>query len=175
MRTLFLSLFFLVVITPTAKSQETEPAEEPEKKHLISASFGYTFIPKATSIGGTEANGVFVPSIGLDYFYRLSPKWEVGTMIDLELSDYLIFEKDLEREKALVIALLGTYKLTKHISLFGGGGIELEKHQNLAVFRFGTEYIHYFDKGWLLGPGFFYDFKEGYDTWSMAIAFGKEF
>ena len=173
MKALFLSLFFLVVI-PTANAQESEPADEKETKHLISASFGYTFIPKATSIGGTEAKGIFVPSIGLDYFYRLSPKWEVGTMMDLELSDYLVLEKDLEREKAMVFALVGAYKLSKHINLFGGGGIELEKHHNLAIFRFGTEYIHYFKKGWILGPAFFYDLKEGYDTWSLAIAFGKE-
>tara|TARA_R110002050_G_scaffold195593_1_gene330459 strand:+ start:68171 stop:68698 length:528 start_codon:yes stop_codon:yes gene_type:complete len=175
MKSLFLSLLFLVGVTPSIISQEQESTEEPETQHLISASFGYTFIPKATEIGGTEAKGVFVPSIGFDYFYRIAPKWEIGTMIDLELSDYLILEKDLEREKALVVAVLGAYKLTKHINVFAGGGIELENHHNLAVFRFGTEYIHYFNNGWILGPAFFYDIKEGYDTWSLAVAFGKEF
>ena len=172
---LVLLVIFLVGGASVVLAQEGNTSEEKEPKHLLTLAMGYTFIPTATSIGGTEPNGIFVPSIGLDYFYRLAPKWEIGTMIDLELGDYLIFEKELEREKAMVIALIGTYKLTKHFNLFAGGGIELEKNHNLAVIRLGTEYAFYFNKGWLLAPGFFYDFKEGYDTWSLAIAFGKEF
>ena len=172
MKKILIALAILVCIVPISQAQESG---EKETKHLLTGSFGYTFIPKATSIGGTEPNGIFVPSIGLDYFYRVAPKWEIGTMIDLELGDYLIFEKDLEREKAMVVALIGTYKITKHFNLFAGGGIELERNHHLVVIRLGTEYAFYLNKGWLIAPGFFYDIKEGYDSWSLALAFGKEF
>ena len=175
MKKLLFGVLFLFGMTTLLQAQETESAEKSEAKHLITIAFGYTFIPKATSIGGTEANGVFVPSIGLDYFYKVAPKLEIGTMIDLELGDYLIFHKDLSREKAMVIALIGSYKLTNNINLFAGGGIELEKHHNLGIIRLGTEYAINFNHGWLLAPGFFYDIKDGYDTWSLALAFGKEF
>ena len=175
MRKLLLTFILFFGISPHLIAQEMGNKEPEKMKHTLTLGFGYTFIPKATSLDGTEPNGILVPSIGLDYFYRIAPKWEVGTMIELELGDYLIFEKNLSREKAMVIAVLGAYKITERINLFGGGGIELEKHHNLVVLRMGTEYLFKFNNDWVLAPGFFYNFKEGYDTWSIALAFGKEF
>jgi len=154
-------------------SQETH--EEKEPKHLVAFALGYTFIPKATSVGGTEPNGIFVPSIGLDYFYKITPKFEIGTMIDFELGEYVIFEKDLNRTNAIVISAIGAYSITKNLNVFAGGGIELEKHHNLGIFRVGAEYGIPLKHEWKLAPGFFYDIKEGYDTWSIAIAIAKEF
>ena len=59
-------------------------------------------------------------------------------------------------------------------NLLGGGGIELEHNHNLAVLRVGVERSIPFGKNWVIGPAFFFDFKEGYDTWSLALAIGKE-
>ena len=168
-------LFFIIIGTSFESIAQESEHDEKEPKQLLAISFGYTFVPKATSIGGTEANGIFVPSIGLDYFYKITPKLEFGTMIDLELGDYLIFHKNLSRERALVITGIASYSFTEHINFFAGGGIELERNHNLGILRLGTEYAFKLQNNWLLSPGFFYDIKEGYDTWSLAIAFGKEF
>ena len=175
MKSKFIVLIFLFGLAPILYAQETEEVEGSEGKNLITLSLGYTFIPKATSIGGTEPNGLFVPSVGLDYFRKVAKKWEVGVMLDLELANYVIFEKNLERERALVVVAVTTFKATENINFFAGAGIELEKHHNLFVMRLGTEYAFKFNKGWSLAPGFFYDVKEGYDTWSLALAVGKEF
>ena len=146
-----------------------------ETKHIVTASLGYTFIPSGAPSGSEEEDGAFVPSIGLDYFYRLSSKWEIGIMTDLELGEYVIIQKELDRENAFLAAAIVSYSLTKGLNIFAGGGIELEKHHNLGVIRLGTEYAFKSKKGWVLAPGLFFDFKEGTDTWSLSIAFGKEF
>ena len=96
-------------------------------------------------------------------------------MIDMELGEYLVFEKDLNRKNALVISLIASFKLTSNLNLFSGGGIELEREHNLEIIRLGGEYAFRFKKGWLLAPGFFYDIKEGYDSFSLSVAVGKEF
>lgn len=168
-------ILFLISLPFMVHSQENEEEPENQPKHLVMGSFGYTFVPKAAPEGSKEVKGVFVPSIGVDYFHRLNDKWEIGTMIDLELSNYIILHQELDREKALLVVALAGYKLTERVNVFGGGGIELEKHKNLPVFRCGAEYAFMFKNEWVLAPGAFYDLKEGYDTWSISLAFGKEF
>jgi len=172
--------FILIILTIPQKSFSQEPAgeekdESMESRHFISLSFGYTFIPKGGNLESTEATGFFVPSIGLDYFYRIKPRWEIGTMMDVELDHYLIIDKDLERENAFIATVVGLYKISPHLSIFAGGGIEVEHHKNLAVFRAGIDSPISLGRGWVLAPTLIFDFKEGYDTWSLAIAIGKEF
>lgn len=152
-----------------------EESESMESRHFISLSFGYTYVPKGGSLESTEATGAFVPSIGLDYFYRIKPRWEIGTMMDVELDHYLIIDKDLERENAFIATVVGLYKIFPRLSVFAGGGIEIEHHENLAVFRAGIDSPIPLGRGWVMAPTLIFDFKEGYDTWSLAIAIGKEF
>ena len=171
-------MLFMEISELTAQEvieHENEHVEAKEPTQLLGVSFGYTYVPKAGEIGGSEATGVMVPSIGLDYFYKISPKFEVGTMIDLELANYLIFEKDLSREKALIVSAVGVYALMGELNVIAGGGVELEKHKSFGVLRFGMDYSWTFKNNWLLAPGVFYDLKEGYNTWAVSINFGKEF
>ncbi len=172
MKKKLLLFIFIVILSINAFAQESK---NEEKKHLITGAFGYTYIPKGGSVDAHEAEGVFIPSIGLDYFYTLSHRWEIGIMTDLELGEYVIFEKDLNRKNALVVTAIASFSLTKHINLFAGGGMEFEKHHNLGIVRVGGEYAFNLKKDWIIAPGLFLDFKEGIDTWSISIAFGKEF
>jgi hypothetical protein len=167
-----IAMMFAIIHLGTAQEKEEE-IEEP--KNLLSLSFGYSYVSEGAELNELETKGVYVPSIGIDYFRKIAPKWEVGAMIDLELSDYLIIKKDLNRSKALVVTAIASYNPFGSVNFFGGGGIELEKHKNLAVLRFGGEYAFKFQNDWVLAPGVFFDIKEGYDTWSIALAFGKEF
>lgn len=155
--------------------EDNEGEDEEEGRHTIFLGFGWTHIPKAGSVDDTEATGFLVPTIGLDYMYKISPKWEVGTMMDLELDQYLIIDQELERENAVIITAIGLYRLLPHLSIFAGGGIEIEHHKNLAIFRAGIDSPFHLGKGWFLVPSFIVDFKEGYDTWSFKVSFGKEF
>ena len=58
----------------------------------------------------------------------------------------------------LLIALAG-YEAVPFWAIFGGVGIEIEEHENLAVFRLGTEYEFFFKSDWLIAPGVMFDYK----------------
>ena len=90
-----------------AQEEENENESE-ELKHLIALSFGYTYIPNGAELDAAEANG-YLPTIGFDYFYRFSPRGEIGIMMDVELDHYLVVDKDLERENAIIVVLIGIY------------------------------------------------------------------
>ena len=113
--------------------------------------------------------------IGIDYFRRIFPRLEIGIMADLDLGEYVIFEKELDRENALLLEAIASFNLTKHINVFVGGGVEFEKHMNLGIFRLGAEYMFKLKKGWIIAPSFVFDFKEGTDSWSLSLGFGKGF
>jgi len=166
-----LLVFFIAILSINTFAQE----HEQEKKNLLTVALGYTYIPKGSAPEAEEATGVFVPSIGIDYFRRLHPRWEIGIMADFELGEYVVFEKDLNRENAILLAAMVNFNLTKHINFFAGGGMEFEKHKNLGIIRLGGEYVFKLPKTWVISPGFFFDFKEGTDTWSLSMAIGKEF
>jgi len=165
-------IFIICFLTINSFAQETE---HEEKKNLLAITIGYTYIPTGAAFDAEEADGIFVPSFGLDYFRRIHPRWELGLMADVELGEYLIIEKELHRENAILLAAVLSFNLTKHINFFAGGGMEFEKHENLGIIRLGGEYVFRLNKEWVISPGFFYDFKEGIDAWSLSVSFGKEF
>lgn len=170
-----ISFPIVLVAQEEEREEENEMELEMEGRHFIALSFGYTYIPKGANLESSEQEGFFVPSVGLDYMYRLTPRWEVGTMLDVELDHYLIFDKELERENAFIATIVGLYKVTPRFSVYAGGGIELETHKNLAVFRIGVDSPIPIGRNWIMAPTFIADFKEGYDTWSLAVSIGKEF
>ena len=141
---------------------------------MFALAFGYTYIPKGAALDASEAEGFFVPSFGLDYFHLLDRRWELGIMLDWELDHYLIFEKELERERAFIATLTATHKLINW-HLQGGLGVELEKNEHLVVLRLGLERPIHLGNRWVLGPAVYFDIKEGYDTWSLSVSIGKGF
>jgi len=153
----------------------SQEKEEDEGKNLLIGTLGYTYISSASSEDSEEADGIFITTLGIDYFRKIHSKWELGIMADLELGEYVVINKDLNRENALLITGMASYKLTDHVNLLAGAGLEIEKHENLAIIRLGTEYAINLKKEWSIPLGFFYDFKEGINTWSLSIGIGKEF
>ena len=165
--------FLLIAIVFTAFIN-ARAQEGSQSKHLISGVIGATFIPAAKNLGTSNINGLFVPIVGLEYFYKLNPKWDLGIMTNLELDKYYIVDEELFRENAIIVSLLGMYKLSDYWSLFTGGGVEIESHRSLAVFRFGTEYTIETKGNWVILPKLYFDFKANYPTWSFSIAFGRK-
>ncbi len=152
--------------------------EEPNphlKRSTVSAGFGFTFIKVAGGVAGTEASGLFVPSLGLDYYFKIHKRWAIGLMANYELDHYYVLDGQVERDNALLLNLVGMFDITEHWGVFIGGGIEIEPHDHLGVFRLGTLYTIDLKKNWALIPKFHFDFKENYDTWSLQLSVGKKF
>jgi len=148
---------------------------EDEEKHVFSMAYGYTYIPKGAEVEGPVADGVFVPTVGVGYFYRVKPRGEIGVMADMEFGEYIVAERDLNRKNAIIVAIIGTYALTESINLYAGGGMEFERSHNLGVFRCGGEYSFTIGNDFFIAPVFLFDFKQNYDTWSLTVSVGKEF
>ena len=166
-------LLFLLVITP-ALSQENE--KEEETKHKVILLVGLTHIPE-TIEEGEVLNSENVPTIGLDYFYTLNPKWAIGVVVDLELGKYAVNfgGENIPRENAVVTGVVAGYTLLKGWSVYAGPGVEFESNRNLFIFRATTEYEFELGKNWGLSPGFSYDFKKEYSTYALGVGISSSF
>jgi len=156
-------------------------AQEPEEKenskpHKIAFVIGLTHIPEAFVEDHLEKE-VYVPTLGLDYFYQLNEKWKLGYALDLELGEYVVdFNREnLSRENAIVTAALIGYEILPRWSILVGPGFEHEKNKNLFIFRASTEYEFELGNDWGLFPTFNYDFKKEYSTWALSIGISKRF
>ena len=146
-----------------------------DKRNKIIFNYAYSYIPQGAEEDNLE-EGHFVPSIGLDYFRVIHPRWELGILLDYELATYIIPRKEnLKRDRAFLIIPGVGYTILNGWNLFAGAGIELERHKNLFVVRLGTDYTFQFRKGWGIPIGMVYDIKEGYDVWSLAVGISKSF
>ena len=130
-------LFMLSAVYAMAQESDKEAI----KPHKIALVLGVTHIPDAFEEGQFE-KAVYVPTIGLDYFYQLDEKWKFGLAVDLELGNYLVdFNRaPLARENALLTAALVGFEIVPGWGIVAGPGMEFEKNKNLFIFRYGTEY-----------------------------------
>ena len=145
--------------------------EESHRKHMLGPSVGFTFIPLGNDVGYTDARGLFAPTVGVDYFYHIHPKWGMGFIGAVELDKYTVTDEEVERENAMILTLVGMYRATEYLDLFMGGGIEMEQHDNFGVFRIGVQYAIEVRENWALIPKLYLDVKGGYNTWSFAVSF----
>lgn len=149
--------------------------QQSQYRHRAEAGFGFSFIPLAGELEDTDARGLFIPSVRLDYYFRMLPRWEIGLMGNYELDRYMIVDEEIEVDHALILALVGMYKITDHLGVFAGGGMEFMQKKNQGVFRLGTEYTIDLGKSWAIVPKLFLDFRGNYLTWSAAFTIAKKF
>lgn len=169
----------------TLSEHESEHKENGEhyKKHKMSVYMGYTYIPQASH------QALLVPTFGFDYSYKISDKFSVGVLNDVEIAQYMVeyqtggghgeghgTSETLEREYAYVGALVLYYSPWEGWNIGVGPGIEIEKNKNLIVGKFVLEKEFQLHDGWELSPSFQYDIKGAlYDTWSFGVSVGKRF
>lgn len=170
---------------PIAFAQEHEHDHEGDKahekqhelkRHSITVEFGYTHIPDGyEEIEGDQS--VWVPTLGLAYGYQFSHKFKTAFMLNLETGNYLINvnREDLNRENVFIISVVAVYELAPNWGIFAGPGIELEKHHNFAVLRFGTDYTFPLKNEWFLTPVLTFDHKIDYFAWEVALGISKRF
>lgn len=153
-----------------------EEKEEEEEKFAISFNPSLTYVAKGAEVDNLNEEGHFVPGIGLDFIYTLNKNWEIIAVIDWELESYVIpRENELKREKALILAALFAHKIGDRFSIVAGGGIELEKNENLGVVRLAAEYKIPLNNKWFIPLAAVLDIKEGYDSRTLSLGIGRGF
>jgi len=158
-----------------AMTHVTGQDQQPQSRHRAEIGFGFTFISLAGELEDTDARGLFIPSVRLDYFFHISPRWEIGFMGNYEIDHYMIVDEQIEVDHAIVLTLVGMFKITDHWGVFTGGGAEISPQLTRGVFRLGTEYTIDLKKNFALVPKLFLDFRGSYLTWSAALTIAKKF
>ena len=112
----------------------------------------------------------------MDYEYFFNHKIAVGLINDIELSSYSVeqdHQKYLERNYAVVSALVFLYEPIIGWSLFAGPGYEFEKSHGFGLIKIETELTKNFKEGWSIGIAASYDIKEVNSSLSFGLAAGK--
>lgn len=110
----------------TEHNRETEEL----KPHRVAFFTGNTIVPDGSS---KVSGALIVPTIGLEYQYFFTHRFAIGIHTDLELMPYVIENEErdlLQREYAVIVALVGVYELGKNWVIFGGPGREFESHES---------------------------------------------
>lgn len=167
---------FLLILLVITHSFSQENDEEEQTKHKLVLLLGLTHIPE-TIEEGESLKSEELPTIGVDYYYKLNPKWQIGVVVDVELGKYAVDfgGENIPRENAVVTGVVAGYQILKGWNVFAGPGVEFERNKNIFIIRASTEYEFELGKNWGLSPTFSYDFKKEYSTYSLGIGVSKRF
>jgi hypothetical protein len=96
---------------------------------------------------------------------------------DIKLQSFEVEEHEVtvERNYPFALAAVIHYHALRHWSFYVGPGIELESHENLYLFKAGTEYSFEITENFEIALNLIYENKEGvYDALTFGIAFNKK-
>lgn len=121
---------------------------------------------------------LIVPTFGVNYDYWFQRKWAIGLHTDLVLQQYKVElhhdERILERENPVALCAMVSYQIIPRWAIMGGYGIELERNENINLFRFGLEYGIPLKDHWELAFTLEYDHKiKAYSSVMFGVVFSK--
>ncbi|QZT37287.1 hypothetical protein K5X82_19005 [Halosquirtibacter xylanolyticus] len=191
MKNKLLSLMFCLCMFYVVSAEEHHGHKpEEEGRHSLSLYTGFThnagsYFSKETK---EKSTGRWVPTVGLDYFFTINHKWDIGAIADLELEEYYVSEghgeREYERTNAVAFIAVGKYKPIEGLGIIFGPGVEFEFKKNietetLFVAKIGVEYEVPIKNGWSIAPSFIYDYKYSRDlkfsAYSYGFSIGKKF
>ena len=182
-RNLFFAILFLSnVIHATAQPEKENGAlthkNVPHWK--LGLSILHAYVP-AGSQGAYNEALLLVPAVGIELLYNVNARWGIIWTNEVTMQSYVVNnekEDNLLREFPYVSALVVNYHLWNRFYINAGPGIEIEKHQNFVIFRFGLEYELLVADGWDVAPAIHYETKQGkfgtvYVGITLARRYGK--
>lgn len=147
-----------------------------EKHHRITVVMAYSLLND--DLDENSVNIIVVPTVGLNYDYMFHKKWAVGLHTDIVLQQYKVEkhgeDEVLIRDNPVALCAVALFKPLPSLSLIAGYGVELEKHENLQLLRFGVEYGFHLPGNWELGFALEYDQKiNTYGSLIFGAGFSK--
>lgn len=175
-------LLFVLMPFSSAQHEEREPgdqhAEHEGLTHKVTLVMANSFLKN--QVDEETDNVLVVPTYGLNYDFLFHSRWGVGFHSDIVLQQYKVESHDnnevLVRENPVALVAVGLFNPIPALTLIAGYGIELEKHENIQIFRFGVEYGIHLPKNWELGFALEFDRKiNTYNSWVFGVGFSKLF
>jgi hypothetical protein len=179
------------LIAQEEKSQDHAASEHEEfKHHYIGLSIGHTHISSGVSNG--ETTWLALPSFGFSYVYAFNPKWAIGLHNEMIVEDFVVESSGsqsnavrsgseeeisgIRRGRPIAVAVVGVYKIHKHIGLFAGGGMEFSEHEDFALVKIGAEFPYHFAPGWEMFGTLSADLKiDAYNSFSFGFGVARLF
>jgi hypothetical protein len=178
----FLFIFLTIGTSQLLKAQENDHADF-HPHHMLGIVLSHTQISQ-----GIQANGdrkwLALPSIGINYNYKFSPKWAIGLHNDIVTEDYAVEEhlrsgggnKVLERAFPVASAVVASFKPGKHFSYMLGTGGEFAHTGSFFLVRVGIEYGYHITDKWELNANLVNDIKiNAYNSFAYGIGITKVF
>lgn len=198
--------FAFILLSSTAVfAQDEQPSRqdhsEPEHGHSESEStrplrnalgltIGHTHI--STGFKDGESRWLALPSFGIHYAYSFYDKWALAIHSEIIVEDFVVkgssgegktLRNDdgsdssvIERGRPVAIALVGMYRIHKHITLLAGGGMEFSEHEDFGLVKFGADFPYHFAHNWELFGTMSVDLKlNAYNSFSFGFGVAKLF
>lgn len=175
-------LLFVLMPFSSAQHEEREPGDQHTEHegltHKVTLVMANSFLKN--QVDEETDNVLVVPTYGLNYDFLFHSRWGVGFHSDIVLQQYKVESHDnnevLVRENPVALVAVGLFNPIPALTLIAGYGIELEKHENIQIFRFGVEYGIHLPKNWELGFALEFDRKiNTYNSWVFGVGFSKLF
>lgn len=171
------------------KGHENEDHEE-FFHHYIGLSIGHTHISSGISDG--ETKWLALPSFGVSYVYAFNTRWAIGLHSEMIVEDFLVQGSSrenktvrsgsgddiavIERGRPVAVAVVGIYKIHKHIGLLVGGGMEFSEHEDFGLVKIGAEFPYHFAPGWEMFGTLSADLKiDAYNSFSFGFGIARLF
>jgi hypothetical protein len=184
MNRILLIVIFLMVLVPYSHAQHAEASHDDQEaehvghRHRVTLVMANSFLKNHAD--ETTNSILIVPTFGLNYDFFFHQKWGVGLHSDIVLQQYKVEIHDghetIIRENPVAVCAVGLFKPLPSLTLIAGYGIEIEKHENIQLLRFGVEYGFHLPGNWELGFALEFDRKiNTYNSWVLGAGFSKLF
>ena len=138
---------------PPAVQAPTDPAEEDHSEEHSEEHGAGTQTINLFFGGSGEVGDLDGFTFGVDYGYRIGPRWGVAAFAETVTG--------LDRSFAAGVGAF--WHPIGEWGLFAGPGLERNHDEWGALGRVGTYYEFFLDDGWVLTPAVYYDFSEHTD------------
>ncbi len=163
----------ILILACCTVSFSQHPIEE-HPKNFVGLFVGNTIIAQS---------GFQMPTIGAEYIREIAPNVGLGLVAEYECGSHIVQKNkegviisEAKREGAFLVLPSAFFKIHKGLVVTVGYGIEIEKHESLALAKIGLEYkFKMQNPNWLILPAVSWDHTELFDGIVYGVTFGYGF
>ena len=175
---IFVGAICFLMASFVAKGQEEKKEEDSETRHKITLEASHTHVPTSVDNNGKKSWQVLA-SWGLNYDFKINRNWNIGIHSDMVIQDFSYEDESgivKKRTRPVATAIVGMRKFGDHLSIVGGGGMEVASEGTLGLVRIGLDYGLEIPGNWEFSASLMCDFKiKAYNAYVIGFGIGKSF